>query len=62
VKNYNHYLRTVRNCNNNTSLKYISNFKKIVLRAVAKDIIPKDPFKLFTGKKTAKEMMNNANK
>lgn len=52
VKNYNHYLRTVRNCSNNTSLKYISNFKKIVLRAVAKDIIPKDPFKLFTGKKT----------
>ncbi|WP_343657853.1 phage integrase SAM-like domain and Arm DNA-binding domain-containing protein [Chryseobacterium sp.] len=28
VKNYNHYLRTVRNCSNNTSLKYISNFKK----------------------------------
>ncbi|WP_343657814.1 site-specific integrase [Chryseobacterium sp.] len=52
VKNYNHYLRTVRNCSNNTSLKYVSNFKKIVLRAVAKDIIPKDPFKLFTGKKT----------
>ncbi|RKE81587.1 site-specific integrase [Chryseobacterium sp. AG363] len=52
VKNYNHYLRTVRNCSNNTSLKYISNFKKIVLRAVAKDIIPKDPFKLFTAKKT----------
>ncbi|MGE8512838.1 MAG: site-specific integrase [Chryseobacterium culicis] len=52
IKNYNHYLRTKRACSNNTSLKYISNFKKIVLRAVAKDIIPKDPFKLFSGKKT----------
>src|SRR5690606_17430348 len=35
-----------------TALKYISNFKKIVLRAVAKEIIPSDPFKLFKGKKT----------
>ncbi|MGB3105382.1 site-specific integrase [Sphingobacterium siyangense] len=52
IKNYNHYLRTVRDCSNNTSLKYISNFKKIVLRAVAKDILPKDPFKLFISKKT----------
>lgn len=52
IKNYNHYLRTKRACSNNTSLKYISNLKKNVLRAVAKDIIPKDPFKLFSGKKT----------
>ncbi|MEY8758996.1 phage integrase SAM-like domain-containing protein [Chryseobacterium tongliaoense] len=52
VKNYELYLKTVRKCSNNTSLKYISNFKKIVLRAVAKEIIPKDPFKLFTSKKT----------
>lgn len=42
----------LKKCSNNTSLKYISNFKKIVLRAVAKEIIPKDPFKLFTSKKT----------
>jgi integrase len=52
VKDYDLYLKTVRKCSNNTSLKYISNFKKIVLRAVAKEIIPKDPFKLFIGKKT----------
>ncbi|OJZ09412.1 site-specific integrase [Sphingobacterium sp. 40-24] len=51
VKNYELYLKTIRKCSNNTSLKYISNFKKIVLRAVAKEIIPKDPFKLFSGKK-----------
>lgn len=52
VKDYDLYLKTVRKCSNNTSLKYISNFKKIVLRAVAKEIIPKDPFKLFVSKKT----------
>ncbi|MDW9381412.1 site-specific integrase [Chryseobacterium sp. JV558] len=52
VKDYDLYLKTVRKCANNTSLKYISNFKKIVLRAIAKEIIPKDPFKLFIGKKT----------
>ena len=39
MKNYELYLKTIRNCSNNTSLKYISNFKKIVLRAVAKEII-----------------------
>lgn len=52
AKNYYMYLRTVRNCSNNTAIKYISNFKKIILRAVAKDLITKDPFKLFIGKKT----------
>ncbi|MGE8511254.1 MAG: phage integrase SAM-like domain-containing protein [Chryseobacterium culicis] len=52
AKNYYMYLRTVRNCSNNTAIKYISNFKKIILRAVAKDLITKDPFKLFVGKKT----------
>lgn len=52
VKDYEFYLKTVRECSNNTALKYIANFKKIVLRAVAKDIIPKDPFILFTSKKT----------
>ncbi len=52
VKDYELYLKTVRNCSNNTALKYIANFKTIVLRAIAKDIIPKDPFKMFKSKKT----------
>lgn len=52
VKDYDFYLRTVKDCNNNTTLKYISNFKKIVLRAIDKEIIPSDPFKNFKGKKT----------
>ncbi|MDQ1803048.1 site-specific integrase [Chryseobacterium sp. CKR4-1] len=52
ITDYEFYLKTVRECANNTALKYISNFKKIVLRAIAKEIIPNDPFKLFKGKKT----------
>ncbi|MDV3837628.1 recombinase [Elizabethkingia anophelis] len=49
IKDYDHYLRTIRGCNNNSTNKYIGNLKKIVLRGVAKDYIPKDPFKLFKG-------------
>jgi len=52
VKDYEFYLKTVRSCSNNTALKYISNFKKIVLRAIDRNIIPADPFKRFKGKKT----------
>ncbi|MDM1503996.1 phage integrase SAM-like domain-containing protein, partial [Myroides marinus] len=44
VIGYEHYLKTVRACSNNTAIKYISNFKKIVLRAVAKGIIASNPF------------------
>lgn len=51
VKDYEFYLKTIRKCSNNTALKYISNFKKIVLRAIDKEIIPIDPFKRFKGKK-----------
>ncbi|WP_299512058.1 phage integrase SAM-like domain and Arm DNA-binding domain-containing protein [Mucilaginibacter sp.] len=49
VKDYEFYLKAVRKCSNNTTLKYISNFKKIVLRAIDKDIIEADPFKRFKG-------------
>ncbi len=52
VKDYEFYLKTVRHISNNTTLKYISNLKKIILRAIARDIIPSDPFKLFKGRKT----------
>lgn len=51
IKDYEMYLKTIRKCSTNTTLKYIANFKKIVLRAIAKEIIPKDPFLLFKGKK-----------
>ncbi|MDP5200183.1 site-specific integrase [Flavobacterium sp. DG2-3] len=52
VKDFEFYLRTVRECSNNTTLKYIANFKKIVIRAIDNEIISKDPFKNFKGRKT----------
>lgn len=52
IKDYEFYLKTVKNCNNNTALKYITNFRKIVRRAIDKEIIKEDPFKKFMGKKT----------
>lgn len=51
IKDFEFYLKTVKNISNNTTLKYISNFKKIVLRAIDKEIISVDPFKRFKGKK-----------
>lgn len=51
IKDFEFYLKTVKNISNNTTLKYISNFKKIVLRAIDKEIIMIDPFKRFKGKK-----------
>jgi integrase len=52
IKDFEFYLRSVRNCSNNTTLKYIANFKKIVLRAIDKEVILKDPFKNFKGKRS----------
>lgn len=52
VKDFEFYLRSVRKCANNATLKYIANFKKIVIRAIDKEIIEKDPFKSFKGRKT----------
>lgn len=52
IKDYDFFLRTVRNCNNNTTLKYITNFRKIVFRALDKEIIKTDPFKRFKRKLT----------
>jgi integrase len=52
IKDFEFYLRSVRNCSNNTTLKYIANFKKIVIRAIDNEVILKDPFKNFKGKKS----------
>lgn len=61
VKDYEFYLKTVKNISNNTALKYITNFKKIVLAAVDKEIIAADPFKRFKSKKikVPKKPLNN---
>lgn len=51
VKDYEFYLKTVKNIGHNTALKYITNFRKIILLAIDKEIIIKDPFKRFKSKK-----------
>lgn len=44
VSDFEYYFRAERNCNNNTSLKYIKNFKKIIKNALANGWMKKDPF------------------
>jgi integrase len=51
VKDYEFYLKTVKNNSNNTALKYITNFKKIVLIALDKEFLVTDPFKRFKCRK-----------
>jgi len=51
VKDYEFYLKTVKNISHNTAMKYITNFKKIVLLAIDKEIIATDPFNRFKAKK-----------
>lgn len=44
IKGFEYFLKTNKNCNHNSSLKYINNFKKIIRLAVAHEWISKDPF------------------
>ncbi len=44
VSEYEFWLKSVRKCNHNTSIKYISNFRKIVNRCIRKGWLSKDPF------------------
>ncbi len=44
VSDYDFYLRSVCKCANNTTVKYIKNFKKIVRICIANGWIAKDPF------------------
>lgn len=62
ILDYEFYLKTVRECSHNTTLKYISNFKKIVLRAIDKDLLHDNPFKRFKSKltKTKKKPLTSA--
>jgi len=44
ITDYEFYLKTVRNNNHNTTIKYLRNFKKIIHLAVANDWLDKYPF------------------
>ncbi len=52
IRDFEFFLKTVKNQANNTALKYISNFRKVVNEAIDKDIIAADPFARFKGKRT----------
>lgn len=54
VSQYEFWLKTFRNCNHNTTIKYISNFRKIVNRCIRSGWLEKDPFVGF--KMTKKEV------
>jgi site-specific recombinase XerD len=44
ITDYEFYLRSVRKCAHNSTMKYLANFKKIVLLCVKRGWLPKDPF------------------
>lgn len=45
IKDYETYLRTTRNCNNNSTVKYIKNFGKIIKEAMNRDWVQANPFR-----------------
>jgi len=55
VSQYEYWLKSVRNCNHNTMIKYISNFRKIVNRCIRNGWLDRDPFIGF--KMTKKEVI-----
>src|SRR5690606_9324781 len=44
IMDYEFYLRSVRKCNNNTAVKYLKNFKKIIRLCIANGWLDRDPF------------------
>lgn len=44
ISDYEFYLKSVRKCGHNSAMKYLSNFKKIVLLCVKRGWLLKDPF------------------
>ena len=50
ITEYEFYLRSVRNCCNNTAVKYINNFNKIIKLCIANDWLDKNPFANYKSK------------
>jgi site-specific recombinase XerD len=50
VTDYEFFLRSVRNCANNTAVKYIKNFNKIIKLCLANDWLVKNPFANYKSK------------
>ncbi len=58
ITGYEFWLKTVRNCDHNSTMKYLSNFKKIVNRCVKSGKLLRDPFVGF--KMSKKEVEREA--
>jgi site-specific recombinase XerD len=50
VTEFEFYLRSVKNCNNNTAIKYIRNFRKIIKICLNNDWLDKNPCSRYEGK------------
>lgn len=50
ITDYEFYLRTVRNCTNNTAVKYIKNFNKIIKICLANNWMERNPFANYKSK------------
>jgi len=55
ITDYDFWLRSVRKCGNNTAVKYLKNFKKIIRLCMAHGWITKDPFLGYKAKIKAVE-------
>jgi site-specific recombinase XerD len=50
ITEYEFYLRSVRKCNNNTAVKYVKNFHKVINICLANGWLVKDPFANYKSK------------
>jgi site-specific recombinase XerD len=50
LNDFDFYLRNTKNCNNNSTIKYIRNFGKIIKQCYVNDWIEKDPFIKYKSK------------
>lgn len=50
INDFEFYLRSVKNCSNNTAVKYVRNFRKIINGCLNNDWIEKNPFSKYEGK------------
>jgi site-specific recombinase XerD len=57
ISDYSFWLKSVRGCSQNTTIKYLSNFKKIVSECIKRGWLIKDPFAGF--KMTRKEVVRD---
>jgi site-specific recombinase XerD len=62
ISQYSFWLKTVRKCNHNSTVKYLANFKKIVSICVKNRWLPSDPFSNFkmTKKKVERTALSEA--